>query len=142
VIISLAVIILLPLSFIGVVAIYSSTYSIPKQKDNIENNTGLVQAHDRSLYDPSGKRIRLQGVNFGNIFLQEGWLSPFALEPLKNDDGSYQTDKDGNVLYPEFCQEEFYNGLKSNPNCSDYDEWFNYYFNSCNRCNSSGFSYE
>lgn len=117
---------------VGVVSIYSATYKIPKQKEKIENNTGLVQAYGRSLYDANGDQLVLQGVNFGNIFLQEGWLSPFALEPLKNKDGSYKKDKDNNIQYPEFTEEDFRNGLLSNPNCGpeNYDEWFDYYFNS------------
>lgn len=130
VVFSLLAVILLPLAFVGVVAIYSSTYSIPKQAASIENNTGLVQASNHSLYDEDGNRLILRGVNFGNIFLQEGWLSPLALEPLKNDDGTYQRDNDGNIKYPEFCQEEFYEGLLSNPNCGEdnYQTWFDYYF--------------
>lgn len=126
-------------SVLGVVAIllssaavYSATYKIPKQLDKIENNTGLVQAFNRSLYDSNGDKIVLEGVNFGNIFLQEGWLSPFALEPLKNKDGSYVKDKDGYIQYPEFTEEDFRNGLYSNPNCGkeNFDEWFDYYFHS------------
>lgn len=103
------------------VFIYSKTYSIPKQDETIENNTGLVQAHGKSLYDANGKPIRLIGVNAGQILLQEGWMSPFALEPLKNEDGSYVKDKDNNIQYPEFTEEEFRAGIKSNPNLNTYD---------------------
>ena len=115
---------------VSTAAIYSVTYKVPEQEGHIENNTGLVQAKNRSLYDENGNRLILEGVNFGNIFLQESWLSPFAIEPLKNDDGSYQKDKDRNILYPEFGQEDFYKGLLNNPNCGkdNYDEWFDYYF--------------
>ena len=124
-------------SLVGVVALtiatifgYSATYSIPKQAETIENKTGLVQARNRSLYDESGNKIRLEGVNFGNLFLQEGWMSPLALEPKKNEDGSYVKDKDGNLQYPEFNEEQCREGLYSNPNCGkeNYDEWFDYYY--------------
>ena len=116
---------------VSTAAIYSVTYKVPEQEEHIENNTGLVVAKNRSLYDLNGNRLILEGVNFGNIFLQEGWLSPFAIEPLKNSDGSYQKDKDGNILYPEFAQEDFYQGLINNPHCGEnnYDKWFEYYFN-------------
>lgn len=105
----------------GGLFIYSSTYSIPEQDESIINATGLVQAHGRSLYDANGERIQLKGVNAGQVLLQEGWMSPFALEPLKNEDGTYVKDGDGNLQYPEFSEEEFRAGLKSNPNLQEYD---------------------
>ena len=108
-------IIVLALVFAGSVFVYSKTYKIPEQDETIINNTGLVQQHNRSLYDSNGNKIQLKGVNAGNILLQEGWMSVFALEPLYNDDGSYVKDKDGNIQYPEFSEEEFRLGLKSNP---------------------------
>ncbi len=103
------------------VFIYSKTYTIPPQQATIENNTGLVQAHGRSLYDAQGNAIQLTGINAGQILLQEGWMSPFSLEPLKNEDGSFVKDGDGNIQYPEFSEEQFRAGLKSNPNLKDYD---------------------
>ena len=115
--------ILLAVLIIGAAAlyIYSQNYSIPPQDETIENTTGLIQAHDRSLYDADGNRIQLIGINAGQILLQEGWMSPFALEPLKNEDGSYVKDGDGNIQYPEFTEEEFRAGIKSNPNLNIYD---------------------
>lgn len=100
--------------------LYSKTYKVPEQAETIENTTGLVQAKDRSLYDADGNRIQLRGVNAGQILLQEGWMSPFALEPLKNEDGFYVKDKDNNILYPEFTEEEFRAGIASNPNLQEY----------------------
>lgn len=106
---------------VGGVYLYSQNYSIPEQDAVIENTTGLVQAHDRSLYDAQGNQLRLEGVNAGQLLLQEGWMSPFALEPLKHEDGSYVKDADGNLQYPDFSEEEFRNGIKSNPNLNTYD---------------------
>lgn len=48
-------------------------------------------------------------------------MSPFALEPLKHGDGSYVTDADGNLQYPEFSEEQFRQALSSNPNLADRD---------------------
>ena len=62
--------------------IYSKTYKTPKQAETIENTTGLVQAHKRALYDAEGNILQLKGINAGQILLQEGWMSPFATEPL------------------------------------------------------------
>ncbi len=100
---------------------HSANYTIPPQDTTIQNDTGLVQTHGRSLYDAQGNILYLQGVNAGQILLQEGWMSPFALEPLKNEDGSYQKDADGNLQYPEFSEEEFRAGPKRNPNLKEYD---------------------
>ncbi len=113
--------ILLGILFLGSVVLYSATYSVPEQEAEIENNTGLVQAKHRSLYDAEGNRLLLKGVNAGQILLQEGWMSPFSLAPLYNEDGSYQKDKDNNILYPEFTEEEFRAGIKANPNLNSYD---------------------
>lgn len=124
-----AVVLLLALFVLGAF-VYSQNYSIPEQAAFIENDTGLVQARGRSLYDPQGQRLQLKGINAGQILLQEGWMSPFALEPLKNEDGSFVTDADGNLQYPEFSEEEFRAGLKANPNLAGYDldELLQYYY--------------
>lgn len=115
-----AVLLIAVLAIAGLV-IFSKTYSIDEQEAKIENTTGLVQAHGKSLYDAEGNQIQLRGVNAGQILLQEGWMSPFALEPMKNEDGSYVKDADGNIQYPEFTEEEFREGIKSNPNLNTYD---------------------
>jgi hypothetical protein len=101
---------------VGWLYIYSKNYTIPEQAESIENKTGLIKAHGRTLYDANGKPIQLKGVNAGQILLQEGYMSPFATEPKTNPDGSYVTDADGNVQYPEFGEEDFRNAIKSNPN--------------------------
>ena len=115
----------------GFALIHSMNYTVPVQAAAIQNATGLVQASGRSLYDPQGNRLHLTGINAGQILVQEGWMSPFALEPLNNEDGSYVTDADGNLQYPEFSEEEFRAGLKSNPNLAGYDldELLQYYYN-------------
>ena len=114
-----AVLLLLAL-FVGGVVLYSVSYTVPEQAASVENTTGLVQAHGRSLYDARGNRLQLKGINAGQILLQEGWMSPFALEPSKQADGGFVTDADGNLQYPEFTEEEFRAGLQSNPNLADY----------------------
>ena len=116
---------------LGGLLIYSKNYSIPEQAATIQNTTGLVQASGRSLYDAAGNRLELHGVNAGQILLQEGWMGPFSLEPMKNADGSYVKDGDGNIQYPEFTEEQFRQGLASNPNLAghDLDELMKYYWN-------------
>ncbi len=75
----------------------------------------------RSLYDAKGRPLQLVGVNAGQLLLQEGWMSPFAIEPKKNEDGSHVKDDGGNIQYPDFPEEDFRTGLASNPNLADYD---------------------
>ena len=126
----LSVVLLLAI-IVAVGFIWSATYRIPQQEPYMENATGLIQAHGRTLYDANGVAVQLRGINAGQILLQEGWMSPFALEPLKNEDGSYVKDKDGNIQYPEFSEEEFRTALSNNPNLKDYDPdtLMRYYWN-------------
>ena len=114
----------------GILFWNSSSYAIPEQAKTVENSTGLVQAQGRSLYDAAGNALQLKGINAGQILVQEGWMSPFALEPLKNADGSYVKDGDGNIQYPEFTEEELRAGLAENPNLQDYEveELLSYYY--------------
>lgn len=107
---------------VGGVMVYSKTYAVRESAPSIENTTGLVQASGRALYAPDGQLLQLKGVNAGQLLLQEGWMSPFALEPLKNEDGSYVKDADNNIQYPEFSEEQFRAGILSNPNLNTYDQ--------------------
>ena len=114
-------VVLLAGTVLGYLFVDSQNYEIPDQLETIPNDTGLIQAHGRSLYDAQGNDIQLKGINAGQLLLQEGWMSPFALEPKKNEDGSWEKDSDGNLQYPEFSEEEFRAGLKSNPNLAGHD---------------------
>jgi aryl-phospho-beta-D-glucosidase BglC (GH1 family) len=114
----------------GGFVLYSNLYKVPAQAPAIENTTGLIQASGRSLYDAEGNRIQLRGINAGQILLQEGWMSPFAIEPLKNPDGSYVKDDGDNMQYPPFTEEDYRAALASNPNLAgfDLDELMAYYW--------------
>ncbi len=118
--------------FVGIFVLHSILYRVPVQGESIDNSTGLVQASGRSLYDPQGNRLQLKGINAGQLLLQEGWMSPFALEPEKNKDGSYVKDADGNIQYPEFTEEEFRRGIRENPNLAAFDpEALMQYYREC-----------
>lgn len=118
-------------AFVTWAVVRSKNISAPDHPASIENSTGLVQVSGRSLYDPEGNALQLRGINAGQLLLQEGWMSPFALEPLKNEDGSFVTDGDGNLQYPEFSEEQFRMGLETNENLKDHDPEAlrNYYYN-------------
>ena len=83
----IAVVLAVIAAFVGGMVLYSRNYTPKDQAASIANETGLVQARGKSLYDADGNRLQLKGINAGQILLQEGWMSPFALEPLKNEDG-------------------------------------------------------
>ena len=121
VLIGFGVVLLAVVIFVDCFIVYSQNYTVDKQPESIENTTGLVQASGKSLYDAEGNKFVMHGINAGQILLQEGWMSPFALEPMKNEDGSYVKDADGNIQYPEFTEEEFREGIKANPNLNTYD---------------------
>ena len=130
-ILTLSLLLLLALA-VGAALVWSQQYTVPAQEASIENATGLVQASGRSLYDPDGNRLILRGINAGQILLQEGWMSPFALEPEKKEDGSPVTDADSNLQYPEFSEEQFRWGLENNPNLKDRNiEALMQYYYSC-----------
>ena len=130
VLISVLAVVILVGGIIGGLMLYSANYDVPEPEEDAANSTGLVQAVGRSLYDADGNALRLEGVNAGQILLQEGWMSPFAIEPLKNEDGSYVKDDGDNIQYPEFTEEDFRAGLASNPNLAGYDmdELMRYYW--------------
>lgn len=130
---TLLILVLVLAAVAAAMLIHSANYKVPDQATVIANDTGLVQASGRALYDPQGNLLRLRGINAGQILMQESWMSPFALEPQKNADGSYVKDADGNIQYPEFSEEEFRAGLESNPNLQGYslEELLAYYYTCC-----------
>ena len=127
---TILILVLILVAVAAAMLIHSANYKIPPQAATIENDTGLIQASGRSLYDAAGNRIQLLGITAGQILLQEGWMSPFALEPMKNADGSYVKDGGDNIQYPEFTEEEFRAALKANPNLQDVpmQELLSYYY--------------
>lgn len=85
-------------------------YDAPEQIELAPNEHGTITAHGKGLYDASGKRFDIKGVNFGNLFIAEGWMTVNSLGALMNEDGSYvKTSTDGNYIveeYEEIFQEE------------------------------------
>lgn len=132
VLIAILAVVLVLSAAVAALVLHSRSYTVPPQAERIENDTGLVQTGGRSLYDARGERLQLKGINAGQLLLQEGWMSPFALEPLKNGDGTYVKDADGNIQYPEFSQEQMLAGLAENPNLAGYEpEQLLEYYYSC-----------
>lgn len=123
-----SLIIITSVTVLGLFA-YSWNYKIPVQAEKIEpTGTNLISTQNRSLYDKNGNIIKLNGINAGNILLQEGWMSPFDLEPKKDKNGNLIKDKDGNLSYDEFSEEMFLDALNKNENLKDHQEELKEYY--------------
>ena len=53
------------------------------------NNYDTIKAVGRGLYDKDGNRFNIQGVNFGNWLIQEGWMTVMSMGPLLDEEGTY-----------------------------------------------------
>ena len=109
----LAVIFVLLVGFLVWGHFYGTMYEFdaPEQIE-LENTNpyGTVTAVGKGLYDENGDRFDIKGVNFGNLFIAEGWMTVNSVGAIMNDDGSYlKVSQDGNGIveeYEEIFQEE------------------------------------
>ena len=81
----------------------------PAHVELTPNAYGTVVAVDRGLYDANGNRFDIKGINFGNLFIAEGWMTVNSIGALYNKDGSFQSVNEQGVVeaYEEIFQEEF-----------------------------------
>ena len=81
----------------------------PLHVDVTPNAYGTVVAVGRGLYDSNGDRFDIKGINFGNLFIAEGWMTVNSIGALYKKDGSFASvNEQGVVLeYEEIYQEEF-----------------------------------
>ena len=105
---------------------YEEIGEIPDHVD-LENvsDPQPLQAIGRGIYDKNGDRVKLEGINFGNWLLQEGWMTVNSLGAKYNSKGAV-------VGYEETFQEEVYEAMYNNPNLTkqQVDElWEVYYDN-------------
>ena len=90
---------------------YAKNYKnpAPAEVEVEKNELGTITAVGRGLYDQNGKRFDIKGVNFGNLFIAEGWMTVNSIGALKNNDGSYSgLNHDQTIVegYEEIYQEE------------------------------------
>ena len=80
----------------------------PSHVDIEANEFGTITAVGRGLYDENGDRFEIKGINFGNLFIAEGWMTVNSVGPLLNDDGSFvKVNEEGIVEeYEEIYQQE------------------------------------
>ena len=86
-----------------------SADDIPAHVEITPNEFGTVVAVGRGLYDADGNRFDIKGINFGNLFIAEGWMTVNSVGALYNKDGSFQSVNEQGVVeaYEEIYQEEF-----------------------------------
>ena len=83
------------------------TYDAPEHIER-EDGAKTVIAEGKGLYDENGDLFHIQGVNFGNLFIAEGWMTVNSIGPLLNEDGSYVKVNEQGIVedYEEIFQEE------------------------------------
>lgn len=100
---------------VGILAIVANNYianqnsdDIPDHVDITANEFKTITAVGRGLYDENGDRFEIKGINFGNLFIAEGWMTVNSIGAAYNDDGSFvSVNKEGVVEeYEEIYQEE------------------------------------
>ena len=91
--------------------LYASNYDkfdAPEQVEIQTNSYNTITAVGKGLYDENGNRFDIKGINYGNLFISEGWMTVNSIGALYNDDGSFvKVNEDGIVEeYEEIYQEE------------------------------------
>ena len=86
-----------------------SAEDIPANVEITPNEYSTVVAVGRGLYDAEGNRFDIKGINFGNLFIAEGWMTVNSVGALYNEDGSFQSVNEQGIVeaYEEIFQEEF-----------------------------------
>ncbi len=92
---------------------------LPEQVEAL-NPTGIqpLRAVGRGIYDKNGNRVALNGINFGNWFLQEGWMSVNSVGALLDKNGNYTKVNEEGIVeeYEETFHDEVMQAMYNNPN--------------------------
>ena len=82
-------------------------YEVPNHIERTDGGS-MIMAQGKALYDENGDIFEIKGVNFGNLFLTEGWMTVNSIGPLLNKDGSFKKVNDEGIVeeYEEIYQEE------------------------------------
>ena len=86
----------------------SNPVSIPDHVDLTPNEYNTVVAVGRGLYDEKGDRFQIKGINFGNLFIAEGWMTVNSLGAKYNDDDTFFKVNEQGIVeeYEEIFQDE------------------------------------
>lgn len=81
---------------------------IPNHVDILPNEYGTVVAVGKGLYDKNGNRFNIEGINYGNLFISEGWMTVNSVGAAYDEDGNFKSVNYQGIVeeYDELFQEE------------------------------------
>ena len=107
--------ILIVVIIVGAIAVYGNVYASNQNYGNVPDHVEIeanalktVTAVGRGLYDENGDRFEIKGINYGNLFIAEGWMTVNSIGAAYNDYGSFKSVNDQGIVeeYEEIYQEE------------------------------------
>lgn len=119
------------------VSVFRKNYftQLPDKVDAL-NPTGNqpLRAVGRGIYDKNGNRVALNGIGFGNWFLQESFMTVNSIGAQLKKDGSFAKVNEQGIVegYLETFQDEVIQIMNNNPNLTEQqvkDLWEIYYSN-------------
>ena len=107
-------------------------YDAAEHVELTSNEYKTITAVGNGLYDENGNRFDIKGINFGNLFIAEGWMTVNSIGALKNDDGTYVKVNEQGIVeeYEEIYQEEMDSILASRFSDEDLEKLNNAFFES------------
>ena len=92
----------------GRISMDTYVYDAPEKIELEANEYNTVVAVGKGLYDENGDRYDIKGINFGNLFIAEGWMTINSLGAVMNNDGTYYKYNENGIVeeYVEIFQEE------------------------------------
>jgi aryl-phospho-beta-D-glucosidase BglC (GH1 family) len=90
---------------------YVSGHGSDRIADHVDlqpNALGTVTAVGRGLYDENGDRFNIKGINFGNLFIAEGWMTVNSVGASYDENGNFVKVNEQGIVeqYEEIYQEE------------------------------------
>ena len=119
-------------------------YDAPEHIELTPNSHGTITAHGKGLYDAEGNRFDIKGINYGNLFIAEGWMTVNSVGALMENENTYASNalnNEKNVVteYEEIFQEEMDAILAGRFTDEEIEALNNAYFNSC--CTKEDFKF-
>ena len=127
----LAIILVSFICFVGIFFLIGRFYLLSHRKNTVmghantvDNEHGVVIAKGRKLYDENGNLLEIKGINFGNLFITEGWMTVNSIGALYNEDGSFKRVNEQGIVeeYEEIYQEELDAILENRVARGDYTQ--------------------
>ena len=98
--------------------------NIPKKIELTANKHNTITAQGKGLYDSNGDRYDIKGINFGNLFILEGWMTVNSIGAKYNEDGTFVSVNEQGIVteYEEIFQEELDNILQERVANGDFTQ--------------------